>query len=158
MQFLKETEERIDGLKGSKTDDYEIKEILGNPTFRSPQFRCRDRFRCQDRDIMWRPPMIRSAVGSFMAVDVVAPEFSHAIEIHGQAWPRPSSTAFIRIACFAGTGSFGKVRLVRHKATGFVYAMKQLSKSVILRTKQLEHMMAEKNILAALRFPFIVQL
>jgi serine/threonine protein kinase len=83
-KFLKETEERIDGLKGSKTDDYEIKEILG-------------------------------------------------------------------------TGSFGKVRLVRHKATGFVYAMKQLSKSVILRTKQLEHMMAEKNILAALRFPFIVQ-
>ena len=58
----------------------------------------------------------------------------------------------------AGTGSFGKVRLVRHKATNHVYAMKQLSKSVILRTKQLEHMMAEKNILAALRFPFIVQL
>ena len=30
-QFLKETEERIDGLKGSKTDDFEIKEILGAP-------------------------------------------------------------------------------------------------------------------------------
>jgi len=56
-----------------------------------------------------------------------------------------------------GTGSFGKVRLVRHKKTSSIFALKQLAKSLILRTKQLEHIMAEKNILAQLQFPFIVQ-
>jgi len=56
-----------------------------------------------------------------------------------------------------GTGSFGRVRLVKHKKSGGVYAMKQLSKSLILRTKQLDHMMNEKNILAEMQFPFVVQ-
>eukprot|EP00296_Roombia_truncata_P000160 JP435823.1.p1 GENE.JP435823.1~~JP435823.1.p1 ORF type:complete len:353 (+),score=95.56 JP435823.1:59-1117(+) len=81
--YVKETQERVDALKGAHMSDFELKEILG-------------------------------------------------------------------------TGSFGKVRLVRHKSSSFVFAMKQLSKSLILRTKQLEHIMAEKNILASLAFPFIV--
>ena len=37
-QFLKETEERIDGLKGSKTDDFEIKEILGARPLSVPRY------------------------------------------------------------------------------------------------------------------------
>ena len=44
-QFLKETEERIDGLKGSKTDDFEIKEILGAPPLSVTRYK-RGRVRC----------------------------------------------------------------------------------------------------------------
>jgi serine/threonine protein kinase len=55
-----------------------------------------------------------------------------------------------------GTGSFGRVKLVRHKATQQVYALKILSKSLVLRTKQAEHIIAEKEILNSLMHPFIV--
>jgi serine/threonine protein kinase len=58
----------------------------------------------------------------------------------------------------AGTGSFGLVRLVRHKKSGEHYALKMLSKKMILRTKQVDHIIAEKNILKAVMFPFIVNL
>jgi len=57
-----------------------------------------------------------------------------------------------------GTGSFGRVKLVRHKATRQVYALKILSKSLVLRTKQAEHIIAEKNILSSLMHPFIVNM
>lgn len=57
-----------------------------------------------------------------------------------------------------GTGSFGRVRLVRQKTTGNVFALKILSKSLILKTKQLEHIIAEKEILTSIQHPFIVQL
>jgi len=57
-----------------------------------------------------------------------------------------------------GTGSFGRVRLVRHKKSDRVYALKMLSKSVVLRTKQVEHILNEKQLLAKISFPFIINL
>jgi len=57
-----------------------------------------------------------------------------------------------------GTGSFGRVKLVRHKASKSVYALKTLSKSLVLRTKQSDHILAEKEILTNLSHPFIVNL
>jgi hypothetical protein len=57
-----------------------------------------------------------------------------------------------------GTGSFGRVRLVRHRKTDRVYALKMLSKSVVLRTKQVEHIMSEKQLLSKISFPFIINL
>eukprot|EP00002_Diphylleia_rotans_P024185 TRINITY_DN476_c0_g12_i1.p1 TRINITY_DN476_c0_g12~~TRINITY_DN476_c0_g12_i1.p1 ORF type:complete len:344 (-),score=68.45 TRINITY_DN476_c0_g12_i1:920-1951(-) len=57
-----------------------------------------------------------------------------------------------------GTGTFGRVRLVRHKATGKYYAMKSLKKAEIVRMRQVEHIMSEKNILAQITHPFIVRL
>jgi protein kinase A len=58
----------------------------------------------------------------------------------------------------AGTGSFGRVRLVKHKKTGRMYALKMLSKQLVLRTKQLDHILCEKAVLETLSFPFIVNL
>jgi serine/threonine protein kinase len=55
-----------------------------------------------------------------------------------------------------GTGSFGRVRLVKHKKTGRCYALKMLSKALVLKTKQLEHILCEREVLEALSFPFIV--
>lgn len=55
-----------------------------------------------------------------------------------------------------GTGSFGRVRLVKHKPTGHHFALKILSKNLVLRTKQVEHIMAEKDILSKMAHPFAV--
>jgi len=57
-----------------------------------------------------------------------------------------------------GTGTFGKVRLCRHKSTGKFFCMKILNKSRIYRLKQIEHIKNEKSVLKAIEHPFIVKL
>eukprot|EP00741_Cyanophora_paradoxa_P010446 tig00000037_g10101.t1 len=57
-----------------------------------------------------------------------------------------------------GTGTFGRVRICRHKKTGKPYALKILNKAEIIRLKQVEHIKNEKNILARIEHPFIVNL
>jgi protein kinase A len=57
-----------------------------------------------------------------------------------------------------GTGSFGRVRLCRHRASGDFYAIKCLKKRDILKMKQTAHILAEKDILAEISHPFIVNM
>jgi len=57
-----------------------------------------------------------------------------------------------------GTGSFGRVRFATRKETGNFYALKILKKSAIIKMKQVEHVIQEKNILKILRHPFTVNL
>jgi serine/threonine protein kinase len=57
-----------------------------------------------------------------------------------------------------GKGSFGKVFLVRHRASRSVYAMKVLKKSMVKRRKQVEHTRAERRIMGSISHPFIVKL
>lgn len=47
-----------------------------------------------------------------------------------------------------GAGSFGAVYLVRHLGVQKVFAVKQLAKSHVVRTGQLEHLVAERDVLA----------
>lgn len=57
-----------------------------------------------------------------------------------------------------GKGSFGKVFLVREKATGVIYAMKVLKKDYIIRKNQVEHTKTERSVLGHVRHPYIVGL
>ena len=57
-----------------------------------------------------------------------------------------------------GVGTFGKVWLVSHKRTSKPYALKQLSKREIIGHHQVEGVIREKNIMASLKHPFVVNL
>merc|ERR1711915_562662 len=79
-----------------------------------------------------------------------------------QKWehPPPHSVTlddFDRIKTL-GTGSFGRVMLVKHKDSGKYYAMKILDKTKVVKLKQVEHTLNEKRILCAVNFPFLVSM
>lgn len=57
-----------------------------------------------------------------------------------------------------GKGSFGKVFLVRFLRNGKIYAMKVLRKTMVKRRKQVEHTRAERRIMGAINYPFVVKL
>ncbi|KAG8499023.1 hypothetical protein CXB51_005439 [Gossypium anomalum] len=57
-----------------------------------------------------------------------------------------------------GRGAFGEVRLCKEKATSNVYAMKKLQKSEMLHRGQVEHVKAERNLLAEVDSECIVKL
>jgi len=63
-----------------------------------------------------------------------------------------------RIAKTLGSGSFGRVVLVKHNPTGDYYAMKVLIKEKIIKMRQVDHTLAEKRILFSINFPFLVRL
>jgi len=57
-----------------------------------------------------------------------------------------------------GTGSFGRVRLVKVKNDGKYFALKILKKSEVIYLKQVEHVKTEKKILEEISHPYIVNL
>mmetsp|Transcript_25399 Transcript_25399/g.38035 ORF Transcript_25399/g.38035 Transcript_25399/m.38035 type:complete len:395 (+) Transcript_25399:1510-2694(+) len=57
-----------------------------------------------------------------------------------------------------GLGAFGKVWLVQCKNTGAIYALKTVYKKQIIRNKLYNHIMMEKNIMASVNHPFIINL
>ena len=57
-----------------------------------------------------------------------------------------------------GTGTFGRVKLVQHRKTGRVMALKAMLKAHIIKSHQQRNVMNEKNIMAECRHPFILQL
>lgn len=55
-------------------------------------------------------------------------------------------------------GTFGRVRLIKHKQNNNYYAAKILKKSDIIKSKQIDHVQSESEILSCLSHPFIVSL
>eukprot|EP00049_Salpingoeca_infusionum_P011626 m.203019 g.203019 ORF g.203019 m.203019 type:complete len:357 (+) comp14985_c0_seq2:370-1440(+) len=66
-----------------------------------------------------------------------------------------SSFEFVRTI---GTGSFGRVLLAKEKSQEAPVALKILEKSKVIKLKQVEHTLNERNILATVTCPFIVNL
>ncbi|GLC43365.1 hypothetical protein PLESTB_001335800 [Pleodorina starrii] len=57
-----------------------------------------------------------------------------------------------------GRGAFGEVRIVRERSTGKIMAMKKLKKAEMLSRGQVEHVKAERDVLAEVQSPYIVKL
>ncbi|CAF4318680.1 unnamed protein product [Rotaria socialis] len=82
-------------------------------------------------------------------------EFQVKYDKPGQNTARPEDFDRMRTL---GTGSFGRVMLVKHLTNGNYYAMKILDKQKVVKLKQIEHTLNEKRILQAISFPFLVNL
>ncbi|ORX79762.1 protein kinase-A catalytic subunit [Anaeromyces robustus] len=57
-----------------------------------------------------------------------------------------------------GTGTFGRVFLVKRRGTNNYYAMKAMKKSEVVRLRQVEHINSEKEIISSVHHPFIVNM
>lgn len=69
---------------------------------------------------------------------------------------KPSDFEFLHVI---GKGSFGKVLLARHKVERRHYAVKVLSKCLVMKRNEAKHIMSERNVLLKnLNHPFLVGL
>uniref|UniRef100_A0A8C8UQ22 Serum/glucocorticoid regulated kinase 2 n=1 Tax=Peromyscus maniculatus bairdii TaxID=230844 RepID=A0A8C8UQ22_PERMB len=69
---------------------------------------------------------------------------------------RPTDFDFLKVI---GKGNYGKVLLAKRKSDGAFYAVKVLQKKSILKSKEQNHIMAERNVLLKnVRHPFLVGL
>ncbi|KAM7041363.1 cAMP-dependent protein kinase catalytic subunit PRKX isoform 1-T1 [Molossus nigricans] len=76
--------------------------------------------------------------------------------------PAPESPAY-RLQDFdtlatVGTGTFGRVQLVREKAAKHFFALKVMSIPDVIRLKQEQHVHNEKSVLKEVNHPFLVKL
>jgi cGMP-dependent protein kinase len=65
----------------------------------------------------------------------------------------------LKVMRTVGTGTFGRVKMVQHKSTGQVCALKCMNKSEVLASHQEKNIMAEKNLLfECSSSPFVLSL
>lgn len=57
-----------------------------------------------------------------------------------------------------GTGTFGRVQLVKDKAAKHFFALKVMSIPDVIRLKQEQHVHNEKSVLKEVSHPFLVKL
>ena len=72
--------------------------------------------------------------------------------------PPPVSLARPRGSNTLGTGTFGRVRLVYHRASNKTYALKILRKAHLVGLKQETNIINEKSLLLRIDHPFIIKL
>lgn len=77
-----------------------------------------------------------------------------ALNLPGSSFGKTKEGADVRL----GTGSFGRVHLVRSKHNGRFYAVKVLNKEKVIKMKQVEHTNSEREMLVRVRHPFLVNL
>ncbi|KAJ3069799.1 hypothetical protein HDU98_007148 [Podochytrium sp. JEL0797] len=77
---------------------------------------------------------------------------------HSETATKPLHVDDFEILRVLGKGSFGKVVQVKKRDTGSIYAMKILKKSSIVERDEVAHTLAERNVLAKVSHPFIVNI
>lgn len=89
-----------------------------------------------------------------------ANEFSDDEEVRRGSLRQTSNVSLrdFEVLATIGRGSFGRVFLVKHRASGEFYAMKSLNKADADEENLLEQIYAEKSILQTISHPFIVSL
>lgn len=82
----------------------------------------------------------------------------------GVCWGTGTEHAGFSLACRplpdppAGTGTFGRVQLVRQKTAKRFFALKVMSIPDVIRLKQEQHVHNEKSVLEEVSHPFLVKL
>jgi serine/threonine protein kinase len=71
---------------------------------------------------------------------------------------RPLSASDFELLGIIGRGYFGEVRLVRYKQKDQICAMKVLRKAEVVKKNKIEHLIAERNVLAIADSPWVVKL
>ncbi|GAA5887503.1 hypothetical protein JCM6882_001432 [Rhodosporidiobolus microsporus] len=90
-------------------------------------------------------------------VAVLSPTPSQTSSLSRKTSSRYSLSDFTFIRTL-GTGSFGRVHLVRSQHNSRSYAIKVLSKERVVKMKQVEHTNSEREMLERVRHPFLVNL
>jgi len=78
------------------------------------------------------------------------------LQVSGEGWSPPPGHedigfSDIEVCNMLGQGTFGCVNLAKHKVTGKLYALKQLSKANLVKAKQGLRAIAERNVLRECR-------
>lgn len=74
--------------------------------------------------------------------------------------PMQDSIAFedLEVLRTLGAGTFGRVKLVRHRPTGNAYALKMLQKAQIVAYGQQKNILNERNVMVQVSHPFVLKL
>ena len=102
--------------------------------------------------------MLRRVAAAIASQKGLGADVLGAVWVFCQPTPKVCST---RVCCshrILGVGTFGRVKLVRHKPTNTAYALKCMRKQQVVATKQHSHVLNEKQILASMDHPFILRL
>ncbi|TKA55415.1 cAMP-dependent protein kinase type 1 [Rhodotorula sp. CCFEE 5036] len=89
---------------------------------------------------------------------VISPTPSQGSSVKSRRTSSRYSLADFTFIRTLGTGSFGRVHLVRSQHNSRSYAIKVLSKERVIKMKQVEHTNSEREMLERVRHPFLVNL
>ncbi len=96
----------------------------------------------------------------FLGLETTAPALSKGDASASSGNQRLIGTSLndFELLCVLGKGAFGKVFLVRERHLDQLFAMKVLKKKEIIRRKQVEHTLTERDLMGSIHHPFIVEL
>ena len=84
--------------------------------------------------------------------------FEEIVPVHSRPSEELQGLSRYTLQRTIGTGSFARVRLAIDRTTHDVVVVKIMSKSLLLRRRQVQHILNEKSVLAKTESPFIVSL
>ncbi|KAG8457396.1 hypothetical protein KFE25_011327 [Diacronema lutheri] len=110
--------------------------------------------------------LMRLGMADFRAIlgknlqDIIDEEIRQREDLARQAVVGATGLAFhdLELLSVLGEGSFGRVKLVRHRPTNRALALKCLRKGQLIKYKQVEHVLGEKAVMLACKHPFVVRL